>query len=203
MVHVHTGNLAVFVGGVVVNPLFHIAAGAVNRIFAEIISLFVFTQATAAFLLFYRTQNLEKLPNAFLLAASRQRIHFRKSHLYKTGGGGEISGNTHPAHTAAVRIHIHSGDQSVLRQGSRSVHIILQVSQLVVKSRVVCHHADGIVVYLSSLCRLLKNDGFCRIRNHPVKWGRGQFFGKSVVGQADSFQKSARLLHSRAFSQNP
>ena len=86
VVHIHSGNLAVFVSSVVINPFIRITAGAVNGNLILAVS-----QIYAAPLLCHRAQNMEKLADALRFRIPGYRIHFGKDCLHKTGSGGQIS----------------------------------------------------------------------------------------------------------------
>lgn len=60
MVHIHCGDLVIFIGSIIVNSLVSIAAGGVNGNF-----ILALGYLTAASLLFYRAQDMEKLADAF------------------------------------------------------------------------------------------------------------------------------------------
>ena len=56
----HCGDLVIFIGSIIVNSLVSIAAGGVNGNF-----ILALGYLTAASLLFYRSQDMEKLADAF------------------------------------------------------------------------------------------------------------------------------------------
>ena len=99
MVHVDRGDLAVVVGGVVVDALVCVAAGGVE---GDLI-LAVFEEAAAS-LLFHGSEDVEKLADAFLLRVPGAGVHFRESGPDETGLGREIARKSDGSHTAAVSL---------------------------------------------------------------------------------------------------
>ena len=78
-VHVHSGYLMIFVGGVIIYALSCAAAGGVK---GDLI--FALVHHAAASLLIHRVQNVEKLTYAFIFRAARQGIHLCKCHPNKS-----------------------------------------------------------------------------------------------------------------------
>ena len=78
LMHIHAGNLAVFIGGIIVNTFVCVAAGSINRNLILIVS-----HVDTASLLVYGTQDVEKLADAFRFRISGNGIHFCKRYFYK------------------------------------------------------------------------------------------------------------------------
>ena len=78
-VYIHSRNLVIFVSVVIINTFAGIAAGGIK---GDLV--FSFCYLTAASLLIYRSQNMEKLADAFRFRITGKGIHFGKSHTYKT-----------------------------------------------------------------------------------------------------------------------
>ena len=77
-VHIDARYLMVFVGGIIVNSLVGITAGGVN---GDLVLPLPYI--TAAALLIYAAEYVEKLADTFALAAAGNGIHFSKRHPYK------------------------------------------------------------------------------------------------------------------------
>ena len=73
-VHINSGDLVIFIGGVIINSFIGVAAGGVKGNLK-----FSFAHIAAASLLVNGAENMEKLAYAFRLAFSRNGIHFRES----------------------------------------------------------------------------------------------------------------------------
>lgn len=92
----YAGNLAVFIGGVIVNALCGIAAAGIYGLFVEIANLHT------ALLLGNRTENVKDLADAGRFIVLRNGVEPCKSGFYKSGSRRQISRQTQSAHSAAV-----------------------------------------------------------------------------------------------------
>ena len=95
-VHIYTGDAAVVVGGVVVNPLGYIAAACILGDFELPIG-----QLAAATNLADGIQNVEKLSHTFGFGFTTNGIELRKCGADKTGLGRQIPRQTNGAHATA------------------------------------------------------------------------------------------------------
>lgn len=82
-VHIHSRNLTIFIGCIIIDSSVRIAAGAVDRHF--ILPFFILH---AAPLLLHSAQNMEKLADTLHLRISGNRIHFCKCSFHKSGRRG-------------------------------------------------------------------------------------------------------------------
>ena len=108
--HVYCADLVVVIGCIIVNPFGSVEAGRVNR--DLILSL---RHLAAASLLINRTQNVEKLADAFLFRIPGNGIAFHKRHARKSRLRREISRKPHRTHTPAVACKRNLTGKSVLR----------------------------------------------------------------------------------------
>lgn len=97
MVQMHGCDLAVLVGGVIVNALVCVAAGGIN---CDLI--LTVPHVNTPPLLGDGAENVKELADAFALALTGDGVELRKGAPHKTGGGGQIAGHPHHAHAAAV-----------------------------------------------------------------------------------------------------
>lgn len=100
-IHVHAGDLVIFISGIVVNSSVCTAAGGVECDFIFAVSYFAATP-----LLVYRSQDMEELADALVLRISGSGVRLCKCHTDEAGCGGEISRKPQSAHAAAVGLQI-------------------------------------------------------------------------------------------------
>ena len=86
-VHIHCGDLRVFIGGIVVNTPVGIPAGGINGDFKVAGGDF-----TAAPNLIYRSENMEEPADAFFFAIAADGIIAGKCHPHKPCVGGKPAG---------------------------------------------------------------------------------------------------------------
>ena len=95
--HIDSIDLMIFVGAVVINSFYCIAAGGVEGNF-----VFVFCYFAAATLLIYGAEDVEELTDAFEFGVAGSGVHFGEGYFGKSGGRGEVSGEAEGTHAAAV-----------------------------------------------------------------------------------------------------
>ena len=78
--HIHSTDLVIVIGGIVIDALCSIAAGSIKRYF-----IFSISHIAAAALLLDRAENVEKLADALLFRTAGNGIHPSESGPDKTG----------------------------------------------------------------------------------------------------------------------
>ena len=96
VVHRYTGDLWVFIGGVIIDSVIGVAAACIDGFFEDT------AYPCAAFLLGNRSKNVEKLIDRSSIVFFTYRVQFHKCCSYKTGGGGQIPRKPNSTHTPAV-----------------------------------------------------------------------------------------------------
>ena len=196
--HIHSGDLAVFIGGVVINAFVGIAAAGVQ---GNLVLTVV--QLAAAALLLYRAENMEKLAHAFCFAFPGAGVGAHESRPYKPRLRRKIPRQTHGPHAAAVSVQRHVGCKVVAGCLWGKLHIIIQSKQLHGERRVVGKHTGGVIIYMQAVFGRFQRDALMIIGNHPVQAGNGQPFAERGIHQVHAVQQGAGILYGSAAAQQP
>ena len=186
----------VLVGRVVVDALLRVATGGVERDL-----VLALADVAAAALLIDRAEDVEELADALHLRIAGNRVHLRVGHAHKARLRGEIARQAERTHAAAVRRERHA--PAVLRLAGREVHVIIEREHLLVKRRVVRHHADGVVVDFDALANGLHRDRFILVGDEPVQLRQRQLLTEGLVDQVDALKQRPRLGDRGALPQHP
>ena len=131
--HIYGADLAVFVGGVIINPFIRVAAAAVKR------ELIFFTPDIGkASGLGNGAKNVKELADTFGFRISAAGIELGKGGFYKSGRRGHISRQTDATHAQAERGQVDGFGKSVFRRQARKIHVHCQMIHVEIKGRIVC-----------------------------------------------------------------
>ena len=109
-VHIHSSNLAIFVGGVIIDAFISIATTGIARKF-----IFISMDTGQSTLLRNAGQNVEKLTDTFGFGIAASGIQLGKGGFYKTGRGGHVTGKSDTAHAQAERLELNCLPKSIFR----------------------------------------------------------------------------------------
>ena len=197
-VHVHGGDGAVVVGGVVVDAPVGVAAGAVNGQ----IQLSVAQQHTAPLHL-HGFEDVEKLADALHLRFPGCGVQLHKGGLDEPGGGGGVAGQAQGAHAPGIGLQRQAGGEAVDRIGDGQAHEIAQVVHMVIESGVIRQHPHRIVVDFDSGFHGFQGDGAFPVGEDPVQGRQGQLRAEMLVEQIDPLKQHPGLGHGGAPAQDP
>ena len=138
---------------------------------------------------------MEELTDTCGLRVVRQGVHPCEGDLHESRSGGKIARKTHAAHAAAVRMKIEPFCEGA-GQGRfhRQVPVICQAVHLHVKSRIVCHDTDRIVIDMKAGRCLLDDDDILAVSDHPVQRIGGELVAEGFIRDVDVREKGLRLL---------
>ena len=160
--HIHSGNAGIIIGGIIINSFVGIDAG-------SIISDLIFSgmHFHAAPLLIHRTQDMEKLTNAFHFAICGYRIQFYEGGADESGCRRQISREANTPHTSAVRNQFH-GAKPVFRLCMRQIEILAQMMHMILKRRIVRQYANRIFINPQAILHALHSDRAIAIGQDPM-----------------------------------
>ena len=196
--HIDSIDLMIFIGGIIINSLCCVAAGSV-----ESDLIFAFCYFAAATLLIYGAEDVEELADAFEFGVAGSGVYFCEGNFSKTGGGGQVSGETEGTHAAAVGLKFQSRGECVLWLAWGERLVVVELEHLLWEWRVVGEDTYRVIVDVKAIFHGFDDKAAGSICENPVELSTGEVFAELCVGQVHAGEFLTGFFQSSALAENP